>query len=469
MTAFGLGALAGPLAPTTRRSLARSLRALLAWQHRLAGFPRVRGAPDATPIVSLYADGRLAGCSLGVEGSPAERVVRAFVLSLGDTRYGGIGSAERARLTAQVAYPLEVRRVSLDAASRVLAPGAHGVALSNGAGLPAVLVPEVAREHELDASGLLTALESKAGLARAGWRPDGLFAFTTDRVIARARGVREAVSRRNPVEAGVRFLAGLVAANGAVAFGREPRTGRAVESGPFRHGRAAAVVQALGAHPAGGDAARRARRWLEREIRAGLGRNPPVDWPKDAPGVAGTLALATLAGVDVRDQLGEIAHRADVVNAPWHAAQVACALGEQTPERLWRACLHALDRDPRAPWLAMAAVRRNDARVFDRVADALAACVREHGPHRGGVGAGVPELALTAVTVEALATAEREPHRRARELARAFVNQQQLGGDILPEATAPERLLGAFPLTPVHAFLRADVTAHAVVALASNA
>jgi hypothetical protein len=465
MTAFGLGALAGPLAPATRRSLERSLRALLAWQHRLAGFPRVPGAPDATPIVSLYADGRLAGCSLGVEGSPGERVVRAFVLALGDARYGGIGSAERARLTAQVAYPLEVRRVSLDAALRVIAPGAHGVALSNGDGLPAVLVPEVAREHELDTPGLLAALESKAGLPRAGWRPDGLFAFTTERVIARPR-VRGEGSRRNPVEAGVRFLAGLVSANGTVAFGREPRTGRDVESGPFRHGRAAAVVQALGAHPAGRDAARRARGWLEREIRAGLGRNPPADWPKDAPGVAGTLALATLAGVDVREQLGELARRADVVGAPWNAAQVAYALGDQTPERLWRTCLRSLEREPRAPWLAMAAVRRNDTAVFERIADALAASVREHGPHRGGVGAGMPELALTAVTVEALATAGSEPHRRARELARAFVSTRQLLGDLLPEATAPERLHGAFPLTPVHAFLRADVTAHAVLALA---
>jgi hypothetical protein len=48
------------------------------------------------------------------------------------------------------------------------------------------------------------------------------------------------------------------------------------------------------------------------------------------------------------------------------------------------------------------------------------------------------------------------------------VRAEQLLGDLLPEATAPERVLGAFPLTPVHGFHRADVTAHAVLALAPN-
>ena len=68
------------------------------------------------------------------------------------------------------------------------------------------------------------------------------------------------------------------------------------------------------------------------------------------------------------------------------------------------------------------------------------------------------------VTLEALRTADRGPVRRARELLGAFLDAHQILGDVLPEASAPERTHGAFPLTPVHGFLRADVTAHAVLA-----
>jgi AMMECR1 domain-containing protein len=464
MTDFGLGALARPLASAERRSLERSLRELLAWQERLGRFPRIARAPDAVPIVSLYAGGRLLGCSFSFEGTPGERLVRAFLAALADSRYGGISPGDRVRLNAQVAYPLEVRRVSFDAAPRLLAPGAHGVAIANGGGPPALLVPEVAREHELDGGGLLRLLEHKAGVPSHAWRRDGLFLFTTDRVVARRTRARLPARRIDREEAAARFLAGLVDARGAVAFGREPRTGENVASGPMRHGRAAAVIQALATHPAGRGAAERARAWLERELRSGLGRKPPSDWPEERALVAGTLALAKLAGIDVGAPLRELARHDDVLCAPWHAAQVACALGAETPEKLWRHAVRSLEREPRAPWLAMAAVARGDSAVFERIANALAASVREHGPHRGGVGTGVPELALTAVTLEALRTADRAPTRRARELLGSFLDEHQILGDVLPEASAPERTHGAFPLTPVHGFLRADVTAHAVLA-----
>jgi hypothetical protein len=235
------------------------------------------------------------------------------------------------------------------------------------------------------------------------------------------------------------------------------------------HGRSAVVVQALAKHPSGRAALGRARRWLEREIRAGLGSKSPEGWPDDAAMVAGTLALAKLAGLDVAAPLLDLARRGDVAKVPWHAAQVVFALGADAPEKLWRACVRALDRDARAPWIALAAAARGDAAVFERVALALSAQVREHGPHRGGVGSGgVPELALTAITIEALASSSLDSVRRALRSARAFVRMHQIVCDEFPEASRPERLLGAFRSSPIHGFLRADVTAHAVLALGTE-
>src|SRR5262249_19239027 len=157
---------------------------------------------------------------------------------------------------------------------------------------------------------------------------------------------------------------------------------------------------------------------------------PVEGWSTEAPVVAGTLALAALAGLNVASPLRELARSDAVTGVPWHAAQVACALGRDAPERLWKACVRSLDSDPRAPWIAMAASRREDWPVFERIAVALASSVREHGPHAGGVGSGsVPELALTAVTAEALEPSRTEAFRRARLLARAFVEQHQVMGD----------------------------------------
>jgi hypothetical protein len=38
--------------------------------------------------------------------------------------------------------------------------------------------------------------------------------------------------------------------------------------------------------------------------------------------------------------------------------------------------------------------------------------------------------------------------------------------DTLPESSDPSGAYGGFPLTPVHVFMRSDVTAHAVLAMA---
>jgi hypothetical protein len=464
-SSLALGALSSPLDQQQRRALHQTLSALLSWQWRLGRFPRGSAAPDATPIVSIYARGRLYGCSASTEGSPRERVVRAFLLALGDSRFGGLANGARADAVAQVAYPIRVRRISLDAAARLIAPGVHGLALWDHASFPALLVPDVAREHELDAEGVLAAMEHKSGLDRRHWSPNGLYVFETDGVIARLGRKRARSVHADPIGAAVRWLAARVASDGTVSFGLDPRADGDELAGPMLHGRAAVVVQALAAHPSGTSAHRRAFRWLDRTIGKVLAGKRVEGWPSEAPLVAGTLALGQLAGLDLTAPLRDLARSDAVAAMPWHAGQVACALGPDTPARLWKACMRSLDRDPRAPWTALAASRRGDAAVLERVGAALAANVREHGPHQGGVGGPVPELALTALTVEALARAQAEPSRRACRLARAFLEQHQLLGDVLPESLDAERVLGGFPLTPVHAFQRCDVTAHAVLAL----
>lgn len=438
---------------------------LLVFQRRLDRFPRIGGAPDATPIVSLYADGLLRGCAWSPEGRPPERVARAFLSALGDVRFGGIPEGARSRVTAQLSYPTALRRVSFDAAPRLIAPGAHGVGLVGPDGFPFLLVPEVAREHALDAVGLLTALEQKSGIPSAAWPRGGLFLFETDRVVARSSRVR--LRSLSPVEAAVRFLAARVGVDGRVSFGFDPRTGRDEAFGPMHYGRAAVVVKALSAHTAGRAAARRAKQWLERRIREGLSEGRVEAWPTEPAVVAGTLALAKLAGVDVTGPLRELARRDDVHRMPWHAAQVATALAREAPDSLWRACVKSLGAEPRAPWVAIAAAERGDWDVYERVAAALAASVCSQGPHRGAVGSGpIPELALTAITAEALAPARAAAIERAGRAARAFVERSQVRGDVLPESCDPSGADGGFPLTPVHVFMRSDVTAHAVLAIA---
>ncbi len=463
-----LPALARPLSRAERGELARSLGALLRFQHRLRAWPRLGRTPGGTPIVSLYLDGALRGCTGMSEGPPGERLARAFLLALGDPRFGGVAPADRRRLVAQVAYPSQLARLALEHAETRVAAGVQGLVLSRRREPPVVLLPDVAREYELDAAGVLRALEHKAGLERAAWGPHRLFTFETESVVARpgssaTRASHAADSALDPADAAVRWLARQVASDGAVTFGVEPRSAERHLDGVMSHGRAAAVVQALALHPRGRPAAKRARAWLERELARGLAGRVPA-FPRELPLVAGTLALAKLAGIDCDAPLRELAANPVLGAEPWHAAQVVCALGAAAPPALYRACVSALDSEPRAPWTALAARVLGDHATHARVARTLAALV----PPAGGVGAGtLPEVALTALVVEALAGATERSARTARARAFAFVLRQQHLAHVPPDVREPESAFGAFPLTPVHAYLRSDVTAHAVLALAS--
>ena len=443
-------ALGRALRPAERRGLERTLGELLAWQRALRGFPRLRGAPDATPYVSVYARGKLRGCWGSHEGAPAERVARAFLLALGDTRYGRVQPNERADLAADVAYVARARPVRADEAERALEPGVHGVALARD-GVATVLLPSVARERGHDASRTLEVLARKAGVARAD---EGLvWLLDVDEVSSRA------VRARAPRAAAKTFLESLVAGSGEVAFEMDAATGALASSGTMRHGRAAVAIEALAA--LGSPKARKARAWLARAIDRGLSRGGE-GWPERPDVILGTLALAARAGVEV--PLESFALGVDAAScSPWHAAQAASVLGSRTPASLWDACVAGLAARPFSPYALMAARLRGDGAVVERCARALVDVVRRAPPWEGGAAVtAIPETALTSVAIEALAPLASRDADRAVRAARSFVLARQI---LAPSASMHPRCLGAFRASPVAPTLRCDVAGHAALAL----
>ena len=457
--------LDAPLTGAERRQLQRSLHALLVWQKDLRAWTPCRSAPDALPFVALYAGGRLFGCMGSDEGSPGERLARAFLRALSDQRFAAVSRQGRGSLVASVSY---MRGVRMRSEAELLAEvelGTQGIGLLPAAGGgPVILLPSVAREGGLTAPQLVATLLQKANLPAGA--DFSLFLFDTEMVVARlgARGT-EAMA---PVDAAAAWLARLVAADGKVAFAVDPRTGEARAIGPMHHGRSATVLQALALH--GGHARRvaKGRAWLEREARAALGGRPIEGWPTDPAMVAGTLALAVLAGARLAPELAAfVASTPAVAKTPWHAAQVACALGAETPEPVWRACVADLETRPWSPWTTLAARVRGDGATLARAEAALVASVRSAGPYVGGVASGtpsgIPETAITAVTAEALGPSRRADARAAVRRARGFLERLQCSE--AGPAMAHASCFGAFPASPVAMLLRGDVTAHAAIAL----
>ena len=442
-------ALGRSLRAGERASLERTLRGLLAWQRSLRQFPALRAAPDATPYVSLYAHGRLRGCWGSHEGSPSERLGRAFLLALADVRYGNVAPDERADLAADVAYIARARPVRADEAARAMEPGVHGVAVVHE-GAATVLLPSVAREHGHDAGATLDLLAKKAGRPRSD---EGLV-WLLDMEEASSRGAHAS----SPRGAARRWLESLVSASGEIAFEMSPASGELVTSGTMRHGRAAVAIEALAASRS--PRVRRARAWLAKSIERGLaGREP--GWPDRADMILGTLALAARAGVQA--PLESFAASVDPATcSPWHAAQAASVLGERTPPRLWDACVRGLDSRPFSPYALLAARARGDAEIAGRTARALLDAIRSTAPFAGGADVtAVPETALTSVAIEALAPLATRESRRAVRDARAFVLARQV---LDVGASMHPRCLGAFRASPIAAALRCDVTAHAVLA-----
>jgi len=89
-------------------------------------------------------------------------------------------------------------------------------------------------------------------------------------VVAGASGEGARAPRGGPEALAAAWLASLVEPDGRVVFAIDPRARRRIATGVMAHGRAAVAVQALAAHGDHDALVRRARGWLERDLRAGL-------------------------------------------------------------------------------------------------------------------------------------------------------------------------------------------------------
>jgi AMMECR1 domain-containing protein len=458
-------ALTRALTSEQRALVRRYVRALIAWQRTLQRWPAMVEAPDATPFVSIYADGVLRGCFGGHEGGPGERLARAFLRALEDSRYGMVRSAERGRLAAVVSYVRSTRVVDPERVEEQVEVGSDGIAVIKKGRPPVVLLPHVARDLRADARELLARLARKAGLA--DWGGCTLFALRTEDIVVRS-GERPAQEDARDCRAmAASWLARLVGSDGAVAFAVDARTRQRLSTGPMHHGRAAVAVRALqerGSHPR---LAQRARAWLDAEIAKGMRGDAVEGWPREPPMIAGTLALAQMAGIDLRRELAEVATSTALHASPWHGAQVVAALGRNAPESLWRACVDDLAVRSWAPWTLLAARARDDGDVAYRASRPLCASIRTAAPHAGGCGTTqVPETALTALVTEALDGLRDADARAAVERARRFLRGAQLVGGSIPAPLDPDLANGAFPASPVVVdYLRCDVAGHALLAM----
>lgn len=443
-----------------RAALRADLAALLRFHARLGRFPRVRG-PRATPIVALYAAGELRGCAVWRGGGTGgERLARAFLSAAGSL-------AGDLPLSAQVFYARDVRWLRDPADLDV---GREGIAAIRRGTAPVLLMPQVARDHGVDGEGLAALLADKAGGLD---RTARLVAWTVDSVTARGDEV-EAVSARAAARTGAgerdyaaAWLARMIDVRGQVAFALDARNRVLQPSGPLWHARSAIALEALADHGGHAAAVARGRRWLARAIADALAGVRVEAWPADRATAIGTLALACLAGIRATDRLRAlVADWRALARSPawpWHAGQVACALGRDTPPELWAWCVADLARHPFAPYTALAARAIGDERALRLATKALVPFLRRTSPFRGGAAATpMPETALTAVAAHALAGT-----RHAAE-ALAFVRARQLLPGRIPAALDPSLALGAFSATPVDDTLRADIAGHALLALAAR-
>lgn len=462
-----IGALARPLSAVARARVAADLAARLRFQRTLRRWPApLRAAPNAVPFVSLYEQGALRGCFGDHEGPPGERLARAFLRATSDARFPPI--RDRSVVAGECVYMHSTFTTNRAGALARLEVGTHGVGLAPPAGAPVVLLPAVARDEGFDAAGMLRALEAKASRSLDEGE---LFLFEVSRIVARggrdarveetsARAARS--TRATSADYADAWLERLVQPDGAIVFAIDPRARSFTAVGELHHARAAMVLRALGDR-----APRRARARMEGEARAALRGDPIAGWPTEPAAVAGTLAHLILAGIDLSAELRALVGRSRSSPIdPWFAGQVAFALGDATPPELLRVLADDLRAHPWAPWTALAARRRGDRALLARAVRPLIRSLREDGPHVGGCTAtAIPELALTALTIEALAGLPDREARTAVARARRFLERWQLRPGNIPAALDPALAMGAFPASPITPLLRCDVVAHVRLAL----
>jgi AMMECR1 domain-containing protein len=453
--------LARPLSTVQRTALQVQLRKLLAWQRTLTRWPHAGRAPDATPFVTIYARGLLRGCFGCFEGDPGERLQRAFLRALEDSRYGGIRPEERGRLVVVVSYLRSVRPLDADAAEAAIEVGREGLVMTREGRPPGILLPSVARDRRAAPREMLTLLAKKCGVK--DWRDARLSAVTTEEVVVRAGEPEVAIRSHDPRADAAAWMARLVGKDGAVSFAVDARRRHLLATGAMHHGRAASVVRALREHGGYSAIAQRAAAWLQESIEAGVAGQPVEGWPTDVAMVAGTLALAKIAGLPVDRALREAAEAPGLQRSAWHAAQVAVALGRDAPPSLWKACADHLRERPWAPWTLLAARARRDASVIEAAARAVIDSLRREPPHMGGCGGReVPETAVTALAVEALEGLPDRAARDAVERGRAFLIDRQLLAPKVPAELNIDLAHGAFAASPVVVdLLRCDVAGHA--------
>jgi hypothetical protein len=456
------GALGRKLTAAERRLVAADMRALLRWQETLTGWPTPRSAIGAIPFVALYVRGQLKACMGNDEGTRGEKLARAFLSAIGDARFGGLRREDRPLLAADVTFMRNPRFVDAASLAAVFEAGTHGLGIARATTGPVFLLPSVARDGRLDAAGMLLTLQKKAGPA-----PGELFIFDAETVVARRGAIAGRPTSSSGAAAG--WLASLVDPDGAVTFAVDARTGARVACGNMHHARSAAVIDGLVDHGKHSRLVALARARLLADSRAALRGLAIEGWPDHPARIAATLALSARAGADltVDARAYAHAHAATIAAIPWHAAQVATALGNAAPDPVWHACVRDLDRQPWAPWTVLAAHARGDHAIVARGVLGLVAAIGPDAPHRGAVTlTGRPEVAITALTVEALSmSGVTSAARRAAELGREFLARCQLTRGHLPAAFAPAAATGAFLATPTSSMLRGDVTGHALRAL----
>jgi hypothetical protein len=281
-------------------------------------------------------------------------------------------------------------------------------------------------------------------------------------VLSTAKSQRERSLRR-----GAEWLSQAVLADGSLRLTLDASTGSEQLHGEFYHGRAAIVLMALERVVPDHASTQRLRQFLEQEVLLLLSGKTPEAWPTTPEAQLGTLALLKLARVEhpLLNQQLTLEDFGQGPAASWHLAQVVAALGEAAGREAWARCQESLKSTAWPCWTALAARKLDDQSTLARAVRNLQSALGPLGPSGECQGPSLP-LALVAAAVEGLAP-ETAPEAKQRiRAAESYLMRWQID-DTTPDVDL--RLgLGAFPLVPNDTTLRADVTAHALLALAHD-